>query len=390
MRLGNLIWIIGTLVLATATGIHFWVAEQNKLIRLVFPVQAVAAKLSVNCSSEAPDWMNGFTRAAIDSQKSLSTQLAYIDASGQRHHCESGWRGRMLDSQRVSFQDRFRYASLTKVLTAEAVLALVRRGELTLETPMASVLTEAQQSQDERIAEITIHDLLTHRAGFDRLKTGDALTVHGNLHPWCVHHLEALQTLRLDFAPGERYSYSNLGYCLLGVMVERVTGLPFREAMEQELGLSARGMKFVDGDFLEDEVAYDFRYSGFYDAGYVADFDFYSLSSALGLSGNAMALAALVHEIWYQDSDSNLAAFTESDCDEQRDGTCNIGFVIRSYRSSDGAMLHYHNGLLFGASSRVVVDGRGGVVVWLGNGMPPNSAAATAQFLERLGSSLRN
>src|SRR5690606_38280416 len=125
---------------------------------------------------------------------------------------------------------------------------------------------------------------------FDRLRTPDPMSLH-RTKPWCPYSTSRLSTLRLDFAPGERYAYSNVGYCLLGMILERVTGTPYRQWIEREYRLKQAGIRFVDTSFYADEVRYDFRNSNLYGESYSNYFDFYALSSSAGLSGSALALA---------------------------------------------------------------------------------------------------
>jgi N-acyl-D-amino-acid deacylase len=124
-----------------------------------------------------------------------------------------------------------RIASISKPLTAAAVLSLAGDDRLSLDDSLFSWLErhpagwdlEAAKAVDPRWAEITIRQLLQHTAGFDREKSRDtmfevvgitaALGVRRRLKIEDVVRYQLTQPL--DFAPGERVSYSNVGYCLL-------------------------------------------------------------------------------------------------------------------------------------------------------------------------------
>lgn len=130
----------------------------------------------------------------------------------------------------------FRIASISKPITAVAVLQLVERGQLNLDDKVFDILNHEPHlakdaKPDERHHAITIRHLLQHRGGWDRGKSFDAMFQS-------VRFAEALGTqppagtsdvIRfmlgqpLDFEPGERYAYSNYGYCLLGRVIEAVT-----------------------------------------------------------------------------------------------------------------------------------------------------------------------
>ena len=115
---------------------------------------------------------------------------------------------------------RFRIGSMNKMFTATAVLQLVQAGKLALDQPIGKVLTDYPNRA--LASKVTIHHLLTHTGG-----TGDIFGPE-----FTAHRLE-LKTLGdyvklygkrdLAFEPGARWDYSNYGFLLLGVIIERVT-----------------------------------------------------------------------------------------------------------------------------------------------------------------------
>ncbi len=362
---------------------HFTMVDRLGGLRLIYPLQAPLARWQAHCSSRAPVWMSWLIDEVIDQQFSLANQLVYIEPDGVIHHCESGWRGNMLRSPVVDAQTRFRYASLTKLLTADAVLAQINAGNLALDTRLLDVVKLQTPVVDQRLADITIEQLLTHRAGFDRLKSVEPMMRHG-VTPWCPGDLEQLSRQRLDFSPGERFAYSNLGYCLLGVVLETVSGKPFRALMEEEYGLVARGLQFVDGPYLDDEVSYDFRNSDFYGEDYYRYFDFPAVSSSAGLSGSAVSLAALLKEMSGRESLNLLSMPSERDCNSQRPFTC-YGFAVSPFQKQGASLaLYVQSGFLFGASSLAEIDSEGGVTVWLGAGMSPAPHESSVTLVEQL------
>src|SRR5690606_797999 len=151
------------------------------------------------------------------------------------------------------------------------------------------ILPEVLPVEDERLESVTVEQLLNHTAGFDRSNGQDPMFLL-DIKPWCPGRLQKLSSSRLKFDPGSKYSYSNLGYCLVGVVVEGVSGSPYRQYMEDEYKLSALGLGFIDGPYKADEVRYDFRNSNFYGESYFNYFDFNAISASAGLSGNALSL----------------------------------------------------------------------------------------------------
>lgn len=131
----------------------------------------------------------------------------------------------------VSPHDLFRIASISKPITAVAVLRLVEQGKISLSDKIWSLLA-LSEPKDARWKEITISNLLDHSAGWDRDKSFDAMfksvefAKEVSVPPPAnqANVIHAMLSRDLDFAPGERYAYSNFGYCLLGRAIEKVTG----------------------------------------------------------------------------------------------------------------------------------------------------------------------
>lgn len=131
----------------------------------------------------------------------------------------------------ASPQDLFRIASISKPITAVAVLKLVEQGKLSLSDKIWSLLSLGEP-KDARWKEITIRHLLDHSGGWDRDKSFDAMfksvefAKEAGAPPPATpaNVIQAMLSRDLDFAPGERYAYSNFGYCLLGRAIEKVTG----------------------------------------------------------------------------------------------------------------------------------------------------------------------
>ncbi|MEI9479564.1 MAG: serine hydrolase domain-containing protein [Deltaproteobacteria bacterium] len=119
----------------------------------------------------------------------------------------------------VQPQSRFRFASMSKPLTATGIMLLIEDGKLSLDSKMTVLLNGIgiQKPRDSRVDQITLRHLLEHRGGFDRDKSGDPMFLRP---PLCPSNLKSFLNQRLDFAPGEKYAYSNIGYCILGRIIE--------------------------------------------------------------------------------------------------------------------------------------------------------------------------
>ncbi len=140
-----------------------------------------------------------------------------------------------------------RVASLSKPVTATMVFLLEQEGKLKFKDPILRRLDpklhRGQPPADSRWASITLLQLLQHRAGFDRKLSGDPAFYAQGLGRELglktpadkTEVISAMLQRPLDFNPGERYAYSNLGYSLLGRAIESVTGLNYEDAVKQKL-----------------------------------------------------------------------------------------------------------------------------------------------------------
>lgn len=138
-------------------------------------------------------------------------------------------------------RDRFRIASITKMMVATAVLGLVEEHRLGLDDPVARWLPDAVD--DPRI---TVRQLLQHASGlYDFGDDGDFIgtALASPERRWAPAELVAIAGEHPPyFAPGAGFHYSNTGFVLLGMLIERVTGEPeprvLRERIFRPLGLA--------------------------------------------------------------------------------------------------------------------------------------------------------
>jgi len=150
----------------------------------------------------------------------------------------------------------FRIASISKPITAVGLLRLVDQGKLDLDDrvfqrlPHAARPTgEPHRLPDQRLNDITLRHLLQHRGGWDRTESMDPMfrcrEIAAQLDipsPPTTDDIVSWMIRRpLDFDPGDRYAYSNFGYCLLGRLVEQVTNTSYERFVQRrvlgELGI---------------------------------------------------------------------------------------------------------------------------------------------------------
>jgi len=152
-----------------------------------------------------------------------------------------------LDSTLTEPWNLFRIASVSKLITAAAVMKLCENGQLDLEDKVfgpAGWLNEPQYLQytDKRVERITVRHLLTHTSGWNHRRFDPAfapLVVAGQFRKKEAAGTEDLIRYalgnKLDFKPGSKYSYSNTGYCILGKVIEKASGMPYEDYVQFSL-----------------------------------------------------------------------------------------------------------------------------------------------------------
>jgi CubicO group peptidase (beta-lactamase class C family) len=134
----------------------------------------------------------------------------------------------------------FRLASLSKQFTTAAIMLLQERGKLSIHDPFCKHLTNCPEAWRP----ITIRQLMTMTHGIPGVTALELGPLRGLPVPW-DQWLEATGKKPLEFSPGEKFRYLNSGYTLLGFVIERVSGKPYGEFMQENvfgpLGMTQSG-----------------------------------------------------------------------------------------------------------------------------------------------------
>jgi CubicO group peptidase (beta-lactamase class C family) len=189
-----------------------------------------------------------------------ATQFFFGEASRETHH-------------HVDAETAYNWASITKMLTAIAILQLRDRGKLSLDDSAVRYVPELREVHDAYgpIDAITIRHLLTHSAGF-RNPTWPWDCDAGPDCDWQPFEptkwsqvAAMLPYTHIAFSPGSRWSYSNLGYVFLGQIIERLSGDDFEVYIDKNI-LKPLGMTASYFDrapyFLEDHVSASYLRAG--------------------------------------------------------------------------------------------------------------------------------
>jgi CubicO group peptidase (beta-lactamase class C family) len=126
---------------------------------------------------------------------------------------------------------RFRLGSITKMVTATMILQLVEEGKLKLTDTLDQFLPQVPNAP-----KITILQILAHRSGIPNVRREQ--NAQGNISTLAMTKDEMLELIvkaTPDFEPDTKRSYSNSGYFLLGLILEKITGRSYAEALEERI-----------------------------------------------------------------------------------------------------------------------------------------------------------
>lgn len=124
---------------------------------------------------------------------------------------------------------RYHIASITKPFTATAILILQDRGRLSIDDPLTKYIPDAPAAWQG----ITLRHLLAHTSG---LGDHNPLLAGHFGEPFTPARLWGIiRTLPLDSPPGEKYQYSNAGFSILGLVIEKVSGQPYGDFLRDNI-----------------------------------------------------------------------------------------------------------------------------------------------------------
>jgi len=161
----------------------------------------------------------------------------------------------------------FRIASVTKPITSTAIFTLVEKGKLALSDRVfgsGSILGTAYGTPPYRryVTDVTVDHLLTHTSGGWTNDSSDPMfrfprMDHAELISWTLDHLPLLNP------PGENYAYSNFGYCVLGRVIEKISGQSYADYVRGEV-LSRCGVQDmrISGNTLKERAPNEVVYFG--------------------------------------------------------------------------------------------------------------------------------
>jgi CubicO group peptidase (beta-lactamase class C family) len=209
-------------------------------------------------ASAANGFMSCYAVPGLSVAIARSGRLVYVEAFGQADRA---------DGETLTPAHRFRIASVSKPVTSVAIFTLIetgglRLGDLVFGPGGVLGVDYGAPPYAPYIDRVTVEHLLTHTGGGWRNDNRDPMFLnprmtHAELIAW------TLRTMPLETAPGTAFAYSNFGYCLLGRVIEKLTGQRY-EAFVRDTILRRCGIEDmrVGGDTLAERLPREVRYHG--------------------------------------------------------------------------------------------------------------------------------
>lgn len=165
---------------------------------------------------------------------------------------------------------RFRLGSITKQFTATLVLQLVEKGQIDLNSPVANYLPDYPKPNGDRI---TIHQLLNHTSGIPGYTELPEFGGTPRHHQSPSEFMKMFSGLQLLFDPGTKFSYSNSGFFLLGVILEKITGKTYAQLLQEKifdpLGMKESGYDSTSPLIEKRAAGYDSSLDGYFNTSYL-------------------------------------------------------------------------------------------------------------------------
>jgi CubicO group peptidase (beta-lactamase class C family) len=197
------------------TGVQAKKAEVNKTKTITIEEKKKALAINDYMKVAARDGLSGSVLVAIDGHIILSKSYGMADKE-KKVPCTR--------------QTRFMIGSLSKQFTSMAIMQLEEKGLLSVKDNVEKYIPGFPHGR-----EITIHQLLSHTSGLpSNLNTAIKFTVVPSSLNKALNMIKS-KGLKLIAEPGEKFSYSNMGYEILGLIIQKVTGETYEKYVQKNI-----------------------------------------------------------------------------------------------------------------------------------------------------------
>lgn len=177
----------------------------------------------------------------IDSNHRFMGSVAVFKQGKPVYQHATGWAD-MKNGMKADAHTRYRIGSITKTFTAVLVMKTVEAGKIRLDQTIEPWFPGVRNAQ-----RITIRHLLTHRSGIHNITDQPGFITRA-VQPWTKERmLDTINAQISDFEPGSSFSYSNSGYILLTLMLEKIWNRPYEQLLNKWILKPARLKETIYG-----------------------------------------------------------------------------------------------------------------------------------------------
>jgi CubicO group peptidase (beta-lactamase class C family) len=252
----------------------------------------------------------------------------------------------------------YRIGSISKTFTAYLMMLLVQDGTISLDEPVAKYLPAIKQLKwKEAIdsSEITFRQLASHTGGLE-MEPGLWDAAAGPIGEWENKLLSSIPTTDVTFTPGTRFSYSNIGYGILGLALSRAAHKPFIQMVEERIfkPLHMNSSFYIIPAGYEGRVAVGYHWNSLTGKpdGAMAEAEYAGRGYKVPNGGIFTTSADLARFIMAQYSDSDRLAGNYREMMQTiqtpKDGKSGYGFGLFVNHTDDGSKIAGHDGSVVG------------------------------------------
>lgn len=237
----------------------------------------------------------------------------------------------------------FRLGSITKQFTAVAILMLAEQGKLSL----ADEITKFLPDYPTKGHKITVEHLLTHTSGIKSYTSMPEWLALWRRDTTVKELIDLFKDQPMDFAPGEKWSYNNSGYFLLGAIIEKASGQIYQDFVEKNL-FAPLGMKHSYYDNTSRIIprrvtGYSKGSEGYRNAAYLSMFQPFAAGSLISSVDDLALWDAALYTDKLVKQESLKRAWTSSLLNNKRPAHYGYGWALSSYQ--DRALIEHGGGI---------------------------------------------
>ncbi len=310
----------------------------------------IARRGDIEIDRKVYSFMGAYNIPAVSIATTKGEKLAYCAAYGLAE----------VDDERPVYcttEHLFRLASVSKSLTAICILRLCQEGKLSLEDkvfapggPLASLYPGSHIAP---VDEIKVVDLLTHRSGWTYSSAGTDPVFTGNLR-FAGKSLQERVAYMVKYiapaTPGTVYEYYNLGFCILGQVIEQVTGKSYEEYLREVVAMAGANDIWLSKTPLSQKRDNECVFYS-QDSAYPYDNNMEVAAACGGVTASAIDMAKVLTAIDYGGTVPDILnnRWLDEMYTRRTSGNYGLGWWIGNYYLSNCAA--YHTGSLAGTAT---------------------------------------